>query len=276
MKRNHAGGAWLSRKYSVSNIIWTKGKNEFFKFIESAKECGLDGVELALNCIWEEPVDVSDKDLNIIKSLIQDYGLNISALHALTYTRPELSFFRDESSYRTAVDYLLKYIDIASELGVNNIVLGSPTLRKKYQRDYKDCCKIFNEFLCEYDSCDSEVILNVEPLSTDMCDFINTIEEANLFVKSFKNINVQLDTRVLIEQNLRTVTDNINFTHCQVGNPGMSFHEESFDESHYSFSKKLKDINYSGYIAAEILCPEKFDKLEYLKIVSGNLKKLYG
>lgn len=266
----------MSRKYSVSNIIWTKGKNDFFEFVKSVKENSLDGVELALNCIWEEPVSVSIQELHEIKSLVQDNELNISALHALTYTRPELSFFKDKSSYRLAVDYILNYIDIANELNVTNLVLGSPSLRKRHHKSYDECCHIFNEFLDEFDSFDSEVILNVEPLSTTMCEFINTLEEANQFSKKYKNINVQLDTRVLIEQGLESIPNDITFTHCQVGNPGMSFHEDNYNNSHSKYSNILKGFNYSGYIAAEILCPEKFNNDEYLKIVSKKLKHLYG
>ena len=125
----------MSRKFSVSNIIWEKGKENIESFIVKTKVLELDAIELALNCIWEEPVDLKLSELMWLQNKIKEHELEISALHALTYTRPDLNFFKDKSSRHDACNYLFRYIDIADYLGVKNLVLGSPSLRKKHGKN---------------------------------------------------------------------------------------------------------------------------------------------
>jgi len=177
-RKNHAGGVRLSRKLSVSNIIWEKDKNNFNKFLVGLKKNNIDAVELALNCLWDEPTVIKESDINWLKKIIYEYELEISALHALTYTRADLNFFRDKESFNDACSYLLKYVDIADKLGVQHLVLGSPSLRVMHEKSYSDCQLLFHEFLDKFDNYSDSIFLNIEPLPENICEFINTISEA--------------------------------------------------------------------------------------------------
>jgi len=275
-RKNHAGGVRLSRKLSVSNIIWEKDKNNFNKFLVGLKKNNIDAVELALNCLWDEPTVIKESDINWLKKIIYEYELEISALHALTYTRADLNFFRDKESFNDACSYLLKYVDIADKLGVQHLVLGSPSLRVMHEKSYSDCQLLFHEFLDKFDNYSDSIFLNIEPLPENICEFINTISEAADYADEYQLVNIQLDTRVLIEQGYKFVPEGNKYFHCQVGNPGMFLHEDAYDGNHLNYSKNLYDYNYSGYISAEVLCPRQYSSSQYLEMVSSKLKYLYG
>ena len=54
-------------------ILWPKGKSElesfFFQKLSALK---VEGVELALNCFWEEPVNVDETEINWLKELLKN------------------------------------------------------------------------------------------------------------------------------------------------------------------------------------------------------------
>ena len=79
---------------SISNIIWEKGKSNIVSFFEKLYISKIRNVELALNCIWEEPTKISNHDLYDLLILLKNYNLNVVSLHSLTYTRPDLMLFQ--------------------------------------------------------------------------------------------------------------------------------------------------------------------------------------
>jgi len=127
-----------------------------------------------------------------------------------------------------------------------------------------------------YDKRAKGVILNIEPLPTEYCEYINSIEKANELAESYENVEVQLDTRTLIEQKINSLPKDIDFKHCQIGDPEMCFHDSKFDHFHIAYSDALKNMGYSGYISAEVLCQEGYSNLSYLKIVANKMSNLYG
>ena len=82
-------------KISVSNIAWFN--NELEEHLLLLKDLHCDGVEIAPSCIWTEPLDASPSDIDGLKRMVAKYDLSIPALHALLFTRPESSLFKDKS-----------------------------------------------------------------------------------------------------------------------------------------------------------------------------------
>lgn len=267
---------------SISNILWPKGKENFSSFIKSVSDCGYDGVELALNCIWNEPVLASKDEIKSIKDLLDLHRLKISALHSITYTRLDLEFFDTVNTRKELVDYIKKYIDIADSLNCKNIVFGSPSSRKRHGKSISECNEIFSKVLHEIDSySNGRVIFNLEPLSKENCEYINTMMEAQLLIfdLNLSSIGIQLDIRNCIE-NGETV-DNFKevqskFHHCQVGNPGLTIPGGVYLDTHKGFSNALKEINYQGFIAGEILCKSQEQPLNILKDSFLALNNIYG
>ena len=80
-------------KISISNIIWQKGKKNLPVFFAALADRGVDAVELALSCFWEEPLDVDRNEILWLKNELAAYQIKLVSLHSLTYTRPELELF---------------------------------------------------------------------------------------------------------------------------------------------------------------------------------------
>lgn len=269
-------------KLSISNIIWPKGEENFEDFLKYSHELGFQAVELALNCIWDEPAHINKSKFDKLKELLRYYDLDISALHSITYTRPDLEFFSSSEKKNELVEYIKRYLDIARYLGCKNIVYGSPTSRRKNNKSNEHCEDIFLDALLQIDNyCDRSVIFNIEPLSIKICEFINSMKETKALISktNFKSIGIQLDVRNCIE-NEETVEDFLlvkDFVfHCQVGNPGLTIPGGQFLSEHLEFSSVLRNCNYEGFVAGEIIPDVQYDSFVHLKNAYLSLNQIYG
>jgi len=257
-------------KISISNIIWSKGRQNLPSFLSALSNQGVEGVELALNCLWQEPTEISKDDLKWLKTMISDYQLKLISLHSLTYSRPDLEIFLDYTKRKDFIRYLKKYCDLARELDCQHIVLGSPKSRVTYGRSKEELDKIFLDFLHQIDNNADGIFFNIESLSKDYCDYLNSHIEIVDLIKNadLKNVFLQLDVRSIIEakENIDNIFQNSGYIkHVHVGNPGIKIPAEPFIKIHRSVSKELKNIGYDGYITAEVL------KLKY-----GNNEIMYN
>ncbi|WP_167482969.1 sugar phosphate isomerase/epimerase family protein [Leptospira perdikensis] len=266
---------------SISNIIWPKGEEFLGEFLSELPKLGFRGVELALNCFWEEPTTVSKAKLDWLNDLLKVNSLRVSALHSLTFTREDLELFGSEAKRAEMLDYLKKYIDLAVGLGCKDIVLGSPKARKKNGKKKEDCNQIFLEFLSEIDSYSPGVNISVEPLHPSSCEYLNYFTEVlSLLEKNnFENIKIQLDVRSFIENDEPSdlVEDFYSYiSHCQVSDPGLLIPSNQYSETHKKISDVLKRKKYDGFVAGEIINPMQIEKKEYLASAFKSLSLYYG
>jgi sugar phosphate isomerase/epimerase len=268
-------------KISVSNIIWKKGKENLPSFFSALSKHNINGVELALSCFFEEPTDVSLNELKWLKELLNQYNLELVSLHSLTYTRPELELFLSKKNRDELIDYLCKYIDIANTLGCENIVFGSPKSRKTYEKDNEQLNNIFIDTLSKIDSYSDNVNFNIEPLSTEYCNYLNTFMEGVELIKNheFNNIFIQLDVRSVIESNENIVDIFSHFKyikHVHTGNPGMKIPGDPYKKIHNLVMSNLKSFKYNGYITAEVVMKNNNSVDNYLKKTVKSMRKFYG
>ncbi len=245
-------------KLSISNIIWPKGEENLKEFFKQASSSGFQGVELALSCFWDEPVVVPKSKQLKLKETLTKYGLEVSGLHSITFTREDLELFGSEAKREELSDYFKRYIEIAENMNCCNIVFGSPKARKRNGLDPRKCDEIFINFLTKIDSNSSAVKINIEPLPAQYCEYLNYFLEVVSLVKrgKFSNINVQLDVRCFIENReaINSLNDNFDLvSHCQVSDPGFSIPTNTYLETHREVCKTLIQKSFSGFIAGEIL-----------------------
>jgi sugar phosphate isomerase/epimerase len=267
-------------KISISNIIWEKGENrleDFFKVLESNK---VTGVELALSCFWEEPTDVEKSKIDWLKNLLEKHNLTISALHSITYTRPDLTLFESDDMRNKLFDYILKYVYLAKELKCKNIVFGSPNSRKLNGKNLIDCNKIFLDELMKLDNYLGGIYFNIEPLHTIYCDYLNNLQDVHDLLKdsNFKNIKIQLDVRTIIEnaESINEIEKYFEFIkHCQVSDPSLTLSYQKNIEVHKLVSDKLKMLSYNGFVSGEYLYNNSNNRNEYLVDCIRFLKLYY-
>ena len=245
-------------KIAISNIIWKKGKENFEEFLTILNNNEIDNIELALNCIFEEPTTITHHEINWLKSILKKYNITISALHSLTYTREDLEFFSNKKKRQELLEYVLKYIDLAKELKVKNIVYGSPKSRKMNGYSMEEANLIFLEFLKEIDKYSSGINFNIEPLPITYCEYLNTFDEGVNLIKNadLKNIFIQLDVRSIIEseENIDNIFKNHSFIkHVHIGEPSLTMPSIKYKDIHKKINCNLNKMKYNKYIAIEVL-----------------------
>jgi sugar phosphate isomerase/epimerase len=268
-------------KLAISNIIWPKGKTHFPDFLDSARDAGVNGVELALNAIFEEPTTLPDDELIALRQEIVKRGLVVSALHSLTYTRGDLELFDGKEKRDELYSYLVEYIRIARLLNCSHLVFGSPSARKMRGQNKGECDDIFLEFLISMDKGLGDVSLNIEPLHPAMCEYLHRLDEARALITmgALRNVRIQLDLRACIEsdESADEIRSSLPFVkHCQVSDPGLVPISGAYARKHEVFAALLRDSGYSGFIAGEMLSPQGWSGDKALREAVASMRRYYG
>lgn len=245
-------------KLSVSNIAWNN--NELESHLKLLKDLGCDGVEIAPSCIWQEPVNASEDEVESVKKLVKKYELEISAFHALLFTRPDLYLFGDESIRNEGVSYLKKLIKLAGDLSVKVLVYGSPKSRKVGNNSYDQCYNIaidvFSKLAEEskaYNTC-----LCIEPLGPANSDFIQTADEGYKLLKDVNSpcFGLHLDAGAMAEvgEDFGTVFPKYGdvMRHFHVNNPGLLPPGCTDNFDHSIIGASLQASAYNGFVSIEM------------------------
>lgn len=269
---------------SISNIIWRKGPGEFPAFLAALRENGINAVELSINSIFAEPADITEREILWLKQILGDNAIKVSALHTLTYTRPDLLLFGDSNLRNLFYDYILMYRDFARELKCDNIVLGSPAARKRHGLNKVECNEIFLEFLSRCDGEFDGIHFNIEPLPGPQCEYLETFREVYDLIKSckFRNIKIQIDIRSSIDTNesldyiFGSEDHKFYIKHVQVSDPGLRIPSDMYGKWHHQLVEELVKCNYSGYVSAEVIPASNIDSGRHLSKCAESLRRLYG
>ncbi|BCB96320.1 hypothetical protein JZK55_12420 [Dissulfurispira thermophila] len=245
-------------KLSVSNIAWDNAELE--DHLKLLKDLGCDGVEIAPSCIWKEPVNAADEDVEKLKNLISKYNLQIPAFQALLFTRPDLYIFGDNEKRQDTVRYLKMLIGLAGRLSVRTLIYGSPSSRKVGDKPYNECYQIaievFRELAAEAEKYDT--IFCIEPLEHSMSDFINTSDEGYRLIQDVghPNFGLHLDARAMCElkENFQSVFQRYGsiIKHFHVGDPELSPPGYTGRIDHSLIGNALINSNYNGYVSIEM------------------------
>jgi|ETNmetMinimDraft_16_1059900.scaffolds.fasta_scaffold25747_2 sugar phosphate isomerase/epimerase len=244
-------------RLSVSNIAWQQ--NELEDHLKLLMELGCDGVEIAPSCIWKEPANVSNDEIESLKELISKYNLVVPAFHALLFTRPDLCFFAEDSIRQQAVSYLKKLIRLAGMLSVKVLVYGSPASRKVAEKQYDKCYDIaidvFRELGIEAER--NDVFFCIEPLGPSENDFILTADEGNQLVSDVgsKHFGLHLDSKAMVEagEDFKSVFQRYGamLKHFHVSEPGLAPPGTS-GLDHSLIGKALSRSLYDGFVSIEM------------------------
>lgn len=217
-----------------------------------AQKLGFDGIEISV-------ADSKEISVSELKDLVNRYQINISAIATGgAAVRDGLIFSSPEKSIRqAAVQRIKKHIDLASHfkaVAVIGLIKGWVIDNYSQSEDYiTECLKECNEYAKE-----KNIDIALEPINRFQEDFFHSISDCKKYLDKVQlsNVKMMIDTfHMNIEdanmwENIRKARDYIIHVHYSDSNrlaPGMG---------HFNFVKMtevLKEINYSGYISAEIL-----------------------
>ncbi len=246
-------------KYGINTVLWTWPFNhERLDLFKKIKEMGYDTVEIAVE-------DMSEKNVNAIKTGLQEYNLNCVICGAYGPDRNIMSENRDVQ--KQGVEYIKKIIDMADIFNAKMIV--GPTYSvgiytgflnpDNKKRAWDNCVKNLKE-AGKYAELHGKYIA-VEPLNRYETNFINTAEDALALIKEINspNIGVQLDVyhMNIEEKDLEKaiISTGKDLFHLHVpehdrGTPGTGHTDWT------GVARALKKISFSGCVVIESCDPK--------------------
>lgn len=244
-------------KLSVSNIAWNN--DDLIEHLSLLHDLGCDGVELAPSCIWPEPILATTHERRNLREKIERSGLELVGFHALLFTRPDLQFFTNRTTYTATVEYLEKLAELCSDLNGEVLVLGSPKNRVLHGQEYGQCLQWAEDaFRGLAQTCAQlGVVLCIEPLAPDETEFIMSAREGAELVErvSHPNFRLHLDAKALISagEDIDQILDQYGqlLRHFHVGDPGL-VPPGSTGADHAPFGRALRRIGYTDYVSIEM------------------------
>ena len=244
-------------KLSVSNIAWENSELE--EHLKLLRDLECEGVELAPSCIWPEPVEASAQERKRVRELIQSNGLEVTAFHALLYTRPDLQLFKDRKSRQSTVDYLVQLARLCADLGGTALIFGSPKNRMRGDRDHKESLEWAADAFREVADKGGElgVVLCIEPLPPKEADFIRNSGEGMALVRrvNHPNFGLHLDAKAMVEadEDFEEAFQKYGrqVRHFHVGDPGLT-PPGSTGVDHSRIGKALRRSGYNRYVSIEM------------------------
>lgn len=229
-------------------------KEDFTRSIKKVAELGYEGVELAVR----DPDKVDGKK---ISKLVKLYHLEVPAIGTgQAYGEEGLSFSHPQFEIRKrAVERIKNHIDFAAKFSAQVIIgLIRGKMEKNVSREDAEQWILDCIGECARKAQRLGLFLTVEPLNRYETNFLNTVAETISFIKKIGavNIGILIDTfhmnieEVSIYESIKRSKDYLRHVHVADSNrwaPG---------SGHLDFTqiiKTLKEIDYKGYLSAEIL-----------------------
>lgn len=267
-------------KLSISNIAWPYSENEvYLKFI---KGLGCSAVEIAPSRIWPEPVESTLPERISFANNVRKYGLEISALHALLYNRPDLGIFKSSEIELKTIEYLKKLCQIAKDLGVKTLIFGSPNCRKRGDIAISEAFQRAASFFSEVAgfAANLGVCVCIEPLGKKEADFINTSSDGLRLVSMVNNMGfgLHLDAKAISEEGgdfLDIFKQSLPYLrHFHINDAGLAEINSTETVNHAAIAEALRTVKYNNYVSIEMRMLEDYRNVIYRSVEYA--KKIYS
>jgi sugar phosphate isomerase/epimerase len=266
-------------RLAVSNIAWDANEDEHVAALLRLE--GVEAIEVAPTKWRERPLEASGREIIAYRERWQDLGLQIVALQALLFGRPDLQLFGDTRA--ALADFLRRTIELGAELGARALVFGSPKNRTRGSMSEGDAATIAIDFFREMgDHASSRgVVLCIEANPPEYgCDFITTTAEAVALCEAINNIGIGVNgdlggmTMCGEEPRLTIESAASVLTHFHASEPQLA--ELGAGADHESASEGLASIAYRGRVSIEMRSGDAGTNLERVGRAVRLAKKHYS
>lgn len=196
-------------KLAASNIAWVPAEDD--AIAGSLRANGFTGVEIAPSTRWETPIEATKKEIAAYRAAWEKRGLQVVAMQALLFGRPDLLLFGSATVRRALREYLIALIEMAHGLGAQALVFGAPKNRKRGRMPIDEANDIAVEFFREVGAMAASrgcvICIEPNPPAYD-CDFINTTAEAVALCARIasRGVKVNGDTGAMVTNDEDPVT----------------------------------------------------------------------
>ncbi|MBS7611890.1 sugar phosphate isomerase/epimerase [Candidatus Bathyarchaeota archaeon] len=268
-------------KFSICNELF-KGwsLSEVFNFVS---KLGYHAVELAPFTFTDDVREVHPSKREAIRKLAVQHGLEVTGLHWLLVKPEGLHINHPNPNIRQRTIEYLKCLGVfCRDLGGEILVFGSPRQRMvlpnvTYEDAWKWTVEAFKE--CTEYLLDYNVILCIEPLRSELTNFITTVKEALRLIDEVAKPNFKLILDVYfmsgtgrpIREQILLGARHLKYFHANDDNKG----GPGFGSIDYrEVADSLKQVGYSGYVSVEVLRDEA-DPIYVARKSLETLKKFF-
>lgn len=263
-------------KLCISSLAWNiDNKNKIYDFLSKKEIKFIEIVPFKISNLG-----LYDEYNNYIKlkKEWEDFGIQAVSMQSLHFGLNNCSLFNSEMERKNLYEYTLKSIEVASILGIEHIVFGSPKLRIIPENMSNDEANdIAIEFFTKLndEAIKYNVLIGIEPNSKSYgTNFLTNTKDTFEFVKkiNLKNIKINLDlsTIILENENISQSIDlvnslNYNF-HCHISIPYLKNDYIDYKNNLIEYLYKLKTSKVNHYSIETVI--NNNNEIENINIIN--------
>ncbi|MBD24951.1 MAG: hypothetical protein CMG46_08100 [Candidatus Marinimicrobia bacterium] len=259
-------------RLSFSNIAWAKESDELY--LRLLSDLGVEGVEIAASLVWTEPTKSTVLQRRNYRNFISSFGLQISGLASLLFSRPDLELFSSGVRQQAIIDYLRSTIDLCWDLGGRYLVFGRPQNRQRKGLPLSQANQMAEAVFSVVGAhaADRGCVIGIEPSPTPECDFITTLAEAYNLVSKISSPGVRLhfDTGAAEGANDHHLKSDVLNTllkgasSCQINDYSLRPPGTNEGNLHSIWAESLASTKYSDWLAIEMQALAKYPLSEQI------------
>ncbi|MDK2896006.1 MAG: 5-keto-L-gluconate epimerase [Candidatus Atribacteria bacterium] len=234
----------------------------FTAIVSELKKLGYQGIELAVR-------NPNEIEMGEVKPAIDDSGLTVPAIGTgQAFIEEGLSLSSLEAGVRKkTIERLKSHVDFASQwrsLVIIGLIRGNLPLEEEKRGE---ALAYFKESLleCSHFAKEKGIKLVIEPLNRYEINFLNTIEETSEFISSLQDDNLGI-----LADSFHMNIEEVDFYQSIFGAGKYIWHFHVADSNRWapgwghtdftSIFRALQDINYQGFVSAEIIQQPNFSE----------------
>lgn len=245
-------------KIAISNIAWQVKEEE--SIAQIMQSFNITGVEIAPTKICDSPLTATNAEIESYRKFWQSRGIEIVAMQALLFGRPDLTIFRNAEKRKETLDYLSDTIELGSKLGAKSLIFGSPNNRRIENLTGNEVEEIAVSFFFELGEIAAKYGIKfcIEPNPTVYnCNFINTSQEGLELVEKVNSdgFGLHLDAAAMTLNGEAIETTIVQcfsrLCHFHISEPFLApVGEGKVDRQ--TFANTLANLNYQGWKSIEM------------------------
>jgi sugar phosphate isomerase/epimerase len=268
---------------AVSNIAWTSEEEP--EVAKALQELGIHHVEIAPTKVWEDPINVTDQQIQEYKDFWAKHDIEVVAFQSMLFPRPDLTVFDSPELRKQTQDHLAKFIELAGRVGAEVLVFGSPKNRIVPEGMAADeAWTIAKEFFTSLGNTAINAQTNfcIEPNAKEYnCNFVTTAAEGLKLVEEVDNLGFELHLDAAImsmegddpSSSIKNAREHLR--HFHISAPMLMPIEEE-KVNHQAYADALRGINYQHFTSIEMRPGDSGTNVERVQSAVKIAQKYYA